>query len=275
VPLNAKAQAMLRATSINAYSVQGLRPIFLVCGVNIYTQLARSLRSDRAVFGVFDELESRLAAGTFRQVDIGKSDTHQLASAYLKAMKQVQPHGPYIIGGLSFGGVLAYEMAQQLKDQGEEVEWLMLLETILPRAIRAPNLLVKIRASISNLSARMTGYEPKEALGVMRRKVQRLTRTRPWEELAVLDQLAQRNRLFRHAADAYDQEILPYDGKVMLVRARTPLKAGGKVVDWDLGWSQLLMQRFPIFSVEGDHVGIMDEPGATELAQIIDQHLGT
>ena len=45
-------------------------------------------------------------------------------------MKAIQPKGPYFIGGWSLGGSIAYEMAQQLKDQGDTVSSVYLLDTI-------------------------------------------------------------------------------------------------------------------------------------------------
>ncbi len=55
-----------------------------------------------------------------------------MAAAYVKAMRAVQPHGPYNLGGFSFGGSVAFEMARQLGDAGERVSWLVLLDAYAP-----------------------------------------------------------------------------------------------------------------------------------------------
>jgi len=55
-----------------------------------------------------------------------------IALVHLKEMKTVQPKGPYFLGGYSIGGLIAYEVAQQLQRQGEEVALLFLLEPISP-----------------------------------------------------------------------------------------------------------------------------------------------
>jgi thioesterase domain-containing protein len=47
-------------------------------------------------------------------------------------LREVQPHGPYRLAGWSFGGFLAYEMAQQLRNAGEEVELVALIDSIIP-----------------------------------------------------------------------------------------------------------------------------------------------
>ncbi|NEQ11458.1 MAG: hypothetical protein F6K37_37905 [Moorea sp. SIO4E2] len=46
----------------------------------------------------------------------------------LKALQAVQPNGPYLLGGHSFGGKVAFEMAQQLRNQGQEVSMLAIMD---------------------------------------------------------------------------------------------------------------------------------------------------
>jgi pimeloyl-ACP methyl ester carboxylesterase len=55
-----------------------------------------------------------------------------MAQDYLRELRDVQPEGPYLIGGFSGGGVTAFEMAHQLVAQGEEVAGLILLDSIPP-----------------------------------------------------------------------------------------------------------------------------------------------
>lgn len=54
---------------------------------------------------------------------------NDMVEAYIKAMKQIKPEGPYIIGGYSFGGLVAYEMAKRLSEAGEKVEKLIMFDT--------------------------------------------------------------------------------------------------------------------------------------------------
>jgi len=61
------------------------------------------------------------------------SRVEQMASHYLAELRSVQPTGPYFLGGWSFGGLVAYEMARQLEQRGEKVAFLVLFQTICPR----------------------------------------------------------------------------------------------------------------------------------------------
>ncbi|QSQ14524.1 SDR family NAD(P)-dependent oxidoreductase [Myxococcus landrumensis] len=56
---------------------------------------------------------------------------------YIDAIRRVQPRGPYVLGGYSFGGLLAFEAAQQLKQRGEEVKHLIMFDTYPPEMLEA------------------------------------------------------------------------------------------------------------------------------------------
>ena len=58
----------------------------------------------------------------------------EMAALYLSEIRRVQPHGPYLLGGYSGGGVIAFEMARQLRQQGEETAFLGLHRHLLPDA---------------------------------------------------------------------------------------------------------------------------------------------
>lgn len=63
-----------------------------------------------------------------------------MATHYIEALRTVQPKGPYFLGGWSFGGWVAFEMAQQLQKSGEEVALLAVLDTLAPIPGNIPSL---------------------------------------------------------------------------------------------------------------------------------------
>lgn len=63
-----------------------------------------------------------------------------MASYYIEALRTVQPRGPYFLGGWSFGGLVAFEMAQQLYKAGHEVALLALLDTVAPISHLQPSI---------------------------------------------------------------------------------------------------------------------------------------
>jgi thioesterase domain-containing protein/acyl carrier protein len=103
-------------------------PFFLVAGMfgNVLNlrHLARLLGADRPFYG----LQARGLYG-----DQAPHETfEQAATDYIAEMRQVQPHGPYLLGGFSGGGITAFEIARQLEAAGEKVALLVLLDTPLP-----------------------------------------------------------------------------------------------------------------------------------------------
>jgi acyl transferase domain-containing protein/thioesterase domain-containing protein/acyl carrier protein len=116
-------------------------PFFLVAGMfgNVLNlrHLAHLLGEARPVYG----LQARGLLGG----DAPHDDLAEAARDMIAEIRQVQPHGPYLLGGFSGGGITAYEMAQQLQAAGEEVALCVLIDTPLPR--RRP-LLLRDRALI-------------------------------------------------------------------------------------------------------------------------------
>ena len=55
-----------------------------------------------------------------------------MATAYLAEIREVQPEGPYMLGGYSGGGLVAFEMAQQLTAAGEKIALLVMFDTFPP-----------------------------------------------------------------------------------------------------------------------------------------------
>src|SRR5262249_55554656 len=103
-------------------------PFFLVHPsggmVFCYTLLVRYLDPDQPCYG----LQMRgLEDGQIPYISI-----EDMASEYIMALQEVQPHGPYFLGGWSLGGLVAFEMAQQLLRQGQENALLALLDSMAP-----------------------------------------------------------------------------------------------------------------------------------------------
>lgn len=267
LPLNGLADALIRDQRLGQVSDNDVIPLFCICGVNLYSGLAQAMATHRPVFGAFVSIEEDVAAG--RQLWL---DVPTLATSYLMAIKQVRPTGPYILGGVSFGGLLAFEMARQLERQGEEVRLLVLLDAILPRAFRAKGVRPWVGRQLRRAVERIAGMHPREFATHVRFQVgDLLGRKVLHANSAEAD--AVRDRIFRTAAERYDREIAFYDGPTVIFRSRTPIKSEQERVDWDLGWAGVVPHKTPVFGVDGDHLGILVEPGASEIAEILNDRL--
>ncbi|GAB4216597.1 MAG: hypothetical protein OHK0022_57920 [Roseiflexaceae bacterium] len=101
------------------------RPFFCIHpaggAVLCYNELARLLGSDRPFYG--------LQARGLEQGQEPHQDIPAMVAEYAAAVRGVQPEGPYLIGGWSLGGTLAFELARELRAQGQEVDLLAVIDT--------------------------------------------------------------------------------------------------------------------------------------------------
>ncbi|MFE7100247.1 non-ribosomal peptide synthetase [Streptomyces erythrochromogenes] len=100
------------------------RPLFCVhpaIGLSwCYSGLSAHLGADQPVYG--------LQARGFSEPDGGPWSFEDMVEDYLAEIRQVQPHGPYALLGWSFGGVAAHALATRLRESGEEVDFLGVLD---------------------------------------------------------------------------------------------------------------------------------------------------
>ena len=117
-----------RASLVNIRPQGNERPLFFVHGAgggaSTYVELANRLEMDRPLYafqprGLYDDMAPH-------------TNIQAMAADYLAELRVVQPQGPYLLGGWSMGGVVAFEMAHQLEKIGEQVELLTLIDSFNP-----------------------------------------------------------------------------------------------------------------------------------------------
>ena len=175
-----------------------------------------------------------------------------MAKDYLDAIHAVQPSGPYLIGGWSLGGVIAYEVAQQLISHSQSVSKLILLDTSIPeRSIRSEmqnhsgqvgleygiNLTLEELVSLSPEEQLPFLYEHAQKLGVLRDD------TPEFVVQKIIDDL---KRLFHHHTQlASNYQLSPLGAPILLVRPKdVPVQVvGGEDRGWGL-WSPDVSVQF-------------------------------
>lgn len=178
------------------------------------------------------------------------SSIEEMASHYLREIASVQPRGPYFLGGFSFGGLVAYEMAQQLRAQGEEVGLLVLFDTY-------PGNLSPMTSSLLKSLRKPS----KQLLVQLGRSVRRRTRVL-WRMLTFPRPLREVFQANGRAAGKY--RLKPFTGPVMLFRAS---EQSLRNEDPYAAWRELLAGGLEIQDIPGSHNGILVEPEVAVLAQ--------
>lgn len=253
-------------------------PFYCVHGVGgtivEYYHLAQYMHPDHPFFGI-------QAAG----VDGGSflDRVEQIAARYISELRRVQPEGPYMLGGNSFGGLIAWEMAQQLTMAGQEVALLALFDTWgpgYPRFHKPPGAWTKMRNRFAlhwGDLKRLDGTRRREYLAekfanasarAWRLGIRSLRKTRRWLEWQLLPPaLREARRQGRKALQRYAPR--PYSGPVTLFRAAN--QPPGALDDPTNGFSALAVGRFEVVVVPGFHAAIVREPQVRGLAQRLNE----
>ena len=254
-------------------------PLFCIRGLLHYQDLARHLAPEQPVYGVYlqDEVEILLAGRLKAQLS-ALTNVAELATQYLKEIQTLQPVGPYFIAGESFGGLVAFEMAQQLYVQGEKVAMLALFDTEVPG--RGKEMPWRQRASLhlGNLLREGSAYALKKAKRNLDQSQGRLASTISkihrqfnhllglwWPDYLQQAQLDIRDQVVIQARANYLPR--PYPGKVILFRALERDKFDPYYTDPQLGWGELPIGIFEVHHVPGDHLSMLREPHVRVLAE--------
>jgi thioesterase domain-containing protein/SAM-dependent methyltransferase/acyl carrier protein len=198
----------------------------------------------------------------------------EMAAHYIAEMRSAQPRGPYFIGGLSLGGVIAFEMARQLEAAGDAVALVALLDAhlhprFLPRALRIPYKALKlwryatllVTGSLSDQRSYLYGV----AGNVVRRARARWAARRAGSG-ALRDggatSLAEIQGVIWLAFERYVPK--PYGGRLTLLRAaqRHPDIPSDPAYEWP-AWTR---DGVDVVNVPGDHLSMFELPNVDVLA---------
>ena len=267
-------------------------PLFLAHDADgetiLYRHLADRLDGDRPTYGL-------------RPPQTPEKSIEAIAAAFVRAVRRVQPHGPYLIGGLCAGGVLAAEMAIQLQETGEKVPLVVALDAVDAEAplrdvtseqrrarirqLFADNLrsdrpirgAINIARELGRKGINMTLYE-------LRTLKENIAQNREYEKLKKTDdslladgeaatQLTTR-QLFNLAVMEYRPHKV--DSTVALFRAtETVLTDDPKIDDTPLrttvdddafGWRKRTTGEVLVFDVPGGHSSMLQPPHVDTLA---------
>lgn len=178
----------------------------------------------------------------------------QMAERYLQEIKRIQPYGPYRIGGYSFGGLVAYEMAQQLDAQGEQVALLALFDSYPGKVETRGD---QVRSLMALPLKERVSFAVKKGTFVIMTLRKRL-------ELQFLPKALRNVRMAcSRAAGEYD--VQPYRGKVTLFRVRE--KSAGSLHDPYAIWWRIAAGGVELREISGDHLSLLKEPQVRFLAE--------
>lgn len=220
-------------------------PLFLIhaIGGNVlnYVPLGRGLGAEQPVYGIqaigLDGLTPPIAS------------IQTMAACYLAEIQRMQPRGPYFLAGGSMGGLIAYEIAQQLREQGESIGLLAMMDTHGPGHRRGA-----IRAKLPVLVQRVLS-----PFGTMRRVLDALQVGRARAAGQPLPHILRHREIERthyHALVSYDAQS--YSGQVLLFRVSEPRRS---TLDTEaLGWERYVTGGIEVIDLPGNHDNLIEQP---------------
>jgi thioesterase domain-containing protein/acyl carrier protein len=263
-------------------------PLFCVHAIGggvtgYYRHLVRHLGPDQPFYGL-------QARGLEEQAGLQHPTIEEMAAEYIDALRSVQPHGPYLLGGASFGGMIAFEMAQQLTGQGESIALLALLDAEPPRAFEEgsqadeeeepePDValqsyhMAKAMALIAGKELRLTLEElqvlpPEEALALVLERAREAGLADETIDLPWLLRYRQSFNARIRSGDRY--RARPYPGRLSLFLTTGSDAAEPPAgVDRSLGWRALAPEGVEAHWVPGSHDGMLLEPHVVHLAEAL------
>ena len=267
-------------SSLVAIQPRGAKPPFFCVHpgggqVLCYLELARHLGPEQPFYG-FQSQGLEGEAELLTRVE-------DMAAHYVNALRSLQPEGPYLLGGWSFGGLIAFEMASQLLRSGAEVAMLALLDThssIPSRPEGLPDyddatLMANFIWDLRGIYSLDISYDDLKALPVDEQLKHFWRQAKEAGAVPPAIELAQLRRLFEvfktnfRAAQNYRPQFYPQP--VTLLRADEQLSEGEQ--DPALGWNEFAV-AVEVHTVPGNHYTILREPHIKTLAEELEKCIG-
>jgi len=249
-------------------------PFFCIHGaggnVLIYRELSQNLGDDQPFYG----LQCQGLDGSCPPL----TKIGDMAALYVKAIRRQQAHGPYLVGGYCGGGLIAYEVAQQLRSEGEEIALLALFDTLNFSKIQLPSMWSRTYYGAEKLAFHAANFWRLDFEGkvrFLREKMKALRNRLPvwWgmllakldknsgettSESRVLGQIWQANDLACHR-----YVPLPYPGVVTDFR---PLRQYRMFDKPEARWDRLALEGQSVVALPVYPAGMLLEPFVKHLA---------
>jgi FkbH-like protein len=246
-----------------------------------YVNLARHLHSEQPTYGIQSPLF------------VGKKDYSSMkdrAAHYIEVIKQVQPEGPYLLAGMSYGGNLAVEMAIQLKRQGKEVALVALFDSY-PASLQSYKYSLKDSMNLLVAFPEMREIIFREQLNKQRKvsydDLQQLSEEELWsymfqhaddrfidiqQEIPQLVLMCAKNcidEVNKHTLQVYPERITLFLANDKLFSENNEILSKFNVDEkfFIEEWSQTSSQPIEKIMVPGNHTTMLDEPNVQILAE--------
>jgi amino acid adenylation domain-containing protein len=243
-------------------------PLFWVRGGPLFLPLAHRLGRDRPLLGL------HLPAAEAAQLQVPYK-LEDIAGAFVRCLREAQPEGPYYIAGLCVNGVIAYEMARQLIEQGEKIDLLVVFDAQNPayyedfsQESRGQLFRKRVEFQFSNLRREglsgLADFVADRITGIRRRLSVRYWRAvHAWHRRVNIERLEDLEHIVHPASFVYRPKLYP--GRVVFFQS-TDWPAG-RYWDFHASWNGLIAGGLELHKIRGGHESMFYEQNVDLLAR--------
>ncbi|MEO8393984.1 MAG: alpha/beta fold hydrolase, partial [Chloroflexota bacterium] len=238
-------------------------PFFCLPGLSgvvlSFRELALHMGSDQPVYGLQPPGMDGKTPPLTRMED--------LAAHFVQAMRSVQPNGPYMLGGYSFGGMVALEVARILRSQGEEVALLASFDGPLdvsqhPR-VKGRSPIQKFIRRVDRFWTRLAVLNPLEKAPSILGELKDLPE-KTADDVPVLPGIKNVSQANGKLTLSYQPK--PYEGEAVLFSTQE-MRLGKGRASFEQAWEKIVLGGVQVCDVPGDHDTILHEPFVQVLAE--------
>lgn len=244
-------------------------PLFLISSISgeifFYHNLAHYLDSDQPLYA-FQTQKLSSKAEPFTSIP-------EMAAAYIEELKQFRPGFPYLLGGFSFGGIVAYEIAQQLLSQGHKVPLLVLTDTPDPQQMRKFNdsadiLQYLFSDILEGSTEKLREMSVEEQLSYLLEKAKRTPHTNPYLQHINASTF---KIWLAHQEIALHYEPQPYSGHMLFFRHTERMESFP--ANPHIPWIDRAQGGIEIYQIPGNHFSMNSRPHVKTMGKHLQKRL--
>lgn len=247
-------------------------PLFMIHGggLNIlnFANVINHFDADQPVYG-FQGIGPDGFENWFESIE-------EMAACYNDSIIKINPKGPYAIAGFSFGGIVAFEMARQLKKQGKTVSIVAVLDTYLNSSYYYPSYSQKKLIKYYDIMRKRLDFLKEILTSWKSFKI----RTTAKKEYLLKKYFGFKNIMSEHEVVAHEEfieactmvnkivdryHLIPQDIELELFKAKDD--KNHKLDPIHLGWKKAALQGVNIHNIPGNHLDIVAPPNDKVLAR--------
>lgn len=249
-------------------------PLFIVhgAGLNVlnFINLSKHFDDDQPIYGI-QGTKPKGFDGWYESIEA-------MAAHYIDAVTKVNPKGPYALAGFSFGGIVAFEMTRQLKEQGKTVSLTALLDSYVDSSYYYGNYRRKQLVRYFDITHRRLDFL-KEMLLSWKAFKMRINGKKDY----ILQRHFGKKKIMTEQEELALQQFIEADGMVKKIVDRYHLKPQSISVDLfrskdddnykldptHLGWKKAALGGVKIHNISGNHLNIVAPPNDKVLARLL------